>query len=195
MAELKLIQAQVNPHFLFNSLNTIISILRNDAERARELLIHLSNFFRKNLKRSGDLSTLEEELDHVNSYLKIEKARFEDRLSIEMDIDSSLLGLKLPTFTLQPLIENAIKHGISHMLEQGRATIHAYRKDDLVYIDIEDNAGSFYDRPAEDGLGIRIVDKRIKFLMGNNYGTTVACIPNQLTRITVKIPAAMEIPQ
>jgi two-component system LytT family sensor kinase len=189
MAELKLIQAQVNPHFLFNSLNTIISILRGDAERARELLIHLSNFFRKNLKRSGNLSTLEEELDHVNSYLKIEKARFEERLSIEMDIDPSLLGLKLPTFTLQPLIENAIKHGISHMLEPGFTRIHAYLKDALVFIEIEDNAGRFRDGNTDDGLGIRIVDKRIKFLMGNNYGTAVTCIPNRLTRITVKIPA------
>lgn len=189
MAELKLIQAQVNPHFLFNSLNTIISIIRNDADRARELLIHLSNFFRKNLKRSCDLSTLEEELDHVNSYLKIEKARFEDRLTIEMDIDPSLRGIRLPTFTLQPLIENAIKHGISNMLEQGRARIRVYRKDDLAYIEIEDNAGTFHESDDSDGLGIKIVDKRIKFLMGNSFGTSVTCIPNESTRVTVKIPA------
>jgi two-component system, LytTR family, sensor kinase len=189
MAELKLIQAQVNPHFLFNSLNTIISIIRNDADRARELLIHLSNFFRKNLKRSGNLSTLEEELDHVNSYLKIEKARFEDRLTIEMDIDPSLLGLRLPTFTLQPLIENAIKHGISNMLEQGKARIHAFRKDDLAYIVIEDNAGTFLENDTDDGLGIKIVDKRIKFLMGNSFGTSIDCIPNVITRVTVKVPA------
>ncbi len=189
MAELKLIQAQVNPHFLFNSLNTIISIIRKDADRARELLIHLSNFFRKNLKRNGDLSTLQEELDHVNSYLKIEKARFEDRLTVEMDIDPSLLGIRLPTFTLQPLIENALKHGISNMLEQGRARIQAYRQDDLAYIVIEDNAGTFEENGLADGLGIKIVDKRIKFLMGNNFGTSVTCVPNELTRVTVKIPA------
>lgn len=189
VAELKLIQAQVNPHFLFNSLNTIISIIRGDADRARELLIHLSNFFRKNLKRNGDLSTLEEELDHVNSYLKIEKARFEDRLSIEMDIDPSLLGLRLPTFTLQPLIENAIKHGISNILEPGRARIHAWRDGDVVYIEIEDNAGIYNESSANDGLGIKIVDKRIKFLMGNTFGTSVSCIPNEMTRVTVKVPA------
>jgi two-component system LytT family sensor kinase len=124
-SELKLLQAQVNPHFLFNCLNTIIAIVRKDSDRARELLIHLSNYFRKNLKRSSDFSTLEEELDHVNSYLKIEKARFEDRLTVEMDIDPSLLGLKIPTFTLQPLIENAIKHGISNMLEPGVTRIRA----------------------------------------------------------------------
>ncbi|MHC1726095.1 MAG: LytS/YhcK type 5TM receptor domain-containing protein [Syntrophobacteraceae bacterium] len=189
VAELKLIQAQVNPHFLFNSLNTIISIIRKDADRARELLIHLSNFFRKNLKRNGDFSTLEEELDHVNSYLKIEKARFEDRLTVEMEIDPSLLGIRLPTFTLQPLIENAIKHGISNMLEQGKARIHAYREDELAYIVIEDNAGTFQESGLSDGLGIRIVDKRIKFLMGNSFGTSITCVPNEMTRVTVKIPA------
>jgi len=90
-SELKLLQAQVNPHFLFNALNTIIAILRFDAARGKELLIHLSNFFRKNLKRVSDLSTLEEELDQVNSYLQIEKARFDDRLTFEIDIDPALL--------------------------------------------------------------------------------------------------------
>ncbi|MCE5335399.1 MAG: sensor histidine kinase [Desulfobacteraceae bacterium] len=189
MAELKLIQAQVNPHFLFNSLNTIISIIRQDADRARELLIHLSNFFRKNLKRSGNLSTLEEELDHVNSYLKIEKARFEDRLTVEMDIDPSLLHIQLPTFTLQPLIENAIKHGVSNMLEQGKTLIRAYRKEGLAFIEIEDNAGAYEENGGTDGLGIKIVDRRIKFLMGNSFGTSITCVPNEYTRVTVKIPA------
>jgi two-component system, LytTR family, sensor kinase len=186
--ELKLLQAQVNPHFLFNSLNTIISITRNNAVRARELLIHLSNFFRKNLKRGSDLSTLEEELDQVNSYLQIEKARFDDRLAIQMDIDPSLLKLKIPTFTLQPLIENAIKHGISNILEQGIAKISAYRKDGLAFIEIEDNAGTFCENEANDGLGIKIVDKRIKSLFGNDFGTAVYSVPDEMTRVTIKIP-------
>ncbi|MHC1742458.1 MAG: LytS/YhcK type 5TM receptor domain-containing protein [Syntrophobacteraceae bacterium] len=189
MAELKILQAQVNPHFLFNSLNTIISIIRSDAGRARELLIHLSNFFRKNLKRSVELSTLEEELDHINSYLKIEKARFEDRLTIEMDIDRSLLQLKIPSFTLQPLVENAIKHGISNMLGPGIARIQAYREGDLAVIEIEDNAGTYCEDGESNGLGIKIVDRRIKILMGESYGTRVACVPNEMTRITVTIPA------
>ncbi|HYA13205.1 MAG TPA: sensor histidine kinase [Syntrophales bacterium] len=186
--ELKLLQAQINPHFLFNSLNTIISITRNNAARARELLTHLSNFFRKNLKRGNDLSTLEEELDEVNSYLQIEKARFDDRLVIQMDIDPPLLKLRVPTFTLQPLIENAIKHGISNMLEQGTAKIHAYRDDSLAFIEIEDNAGSFRENSTGDGLGIKIVDRRIKSLFGNEYGTTIPCVPNKMTRLTIKIP-------
>ncbi|HAA03221.1 MAG TPA: sensor histidine kinase [Syntrophobacteraceae bacterium] len=187
-AELKLLQAQVNPHFLFNSLNTIIAIIRKDAERAKDLLIHLSHFLRKNLKRSSEFSTLEEELDHITSYLIIEKARFENRLQVEMNIDPALLHLKVPTFTLQPLVENAIKHGISTLLTPGLARIHAYRRDGVACIEIEDNAGTYHEDAHNDGLGIQIVDRRIKNLLGNQYGTSIACEPHQRTRITVELP-------
>jgi two-component system LytT family sensor kinase len=188
MAELKLVQAQVNPHFLFNSLNTIISIVRKDADRAKDLLIHLSNFFRKNLKRTSELSTLEEELARVNSYLEIEKARFEDRLIVEIDTEPSLLNLRVPTFTLQPLVENAIKHGISNMLGQGVAKIRAYRQDGFAIIEIEDNAGTYDEKEVDHGLGIQIVDKRIRFLMGSGSGTSVTCVPNEMTRVTIRMP-------
>jgi two-component system LytT family sensor kinase len=189
-AELKLLQAQVNPHFLFNSLNTIVAVTRTDPDRARELLVHLSHFFRKNLKRSSDVSTLQEELEHVGSYLEIEKARFRERLHVEIDVDPSLLQLRVPTFTLQPLIENAIRHGISTTLSQGKARIHAYRRDGEVVIDIEDNAGAYTEPDvAKGGLGMRIVDKRIKNLLGERYGVTVECVPQELTRVTVCLPA------
>jgi two-component system LytT family sensor kinase len=187
--ELKLIQAQVNPHFLFNSLNTIGAITRRQPERARELLVHLSTFLRKNLKRSADLSTLEEELEHVSSYLEIEKARFQDRLIVETDVDPGLLKLRLPTFTLQPLIENAIKHGLSTTIARGTARIHAYREDGNAVIDIEDDAGAWVERPdGGGGLGLKIVDKRIKNLLGGASGVTVHCVPHELTRVTVRIP-------
>jgi len=150
--------------------------------------MHLSNFFRKNLKRAGDLSTLAEEIDHVSSYLKIEEARFEDRLVVEMDIDPSLLNLKIPAFTLQPLIENALKHGISNTLDRGVVRIHAYREDDIAFIAIEDNAGVFRQHGKSDGLGIHLVDRRIKLLMGASFGTSVSCIPHELTRVTVRVP-------
>ncbi|MBS1109496.1 MAG: signal transduction histidine kinase, LytS, partial [Anaeromyxobacteraceae bacterium] len=143
LSELKLARAQVNPHFLFNALNTIIAILRRDADRSRELLIHLSNFFRKNLKRSSDVSTLAEELEHVGAYLEIEKARFEGRIVVETDVDPSLVRLTLPAFTLQPLVENAFKHGLSGMLAEGRVSIRARRLDGAVVVEVEDNAGSW----------------------------------------------------
>lgn len=187
-SELKLVQAQVNPHFLFNALNTIIAVVRKDAEQGRELLLHLSNFFRKNLKRSGDLATLEEELDHVGSYLKIEKARFEERLTIETDIDPALLQLKVPVFTLQPIIENAVKHGISSMLDGGVVRIVARQEGQNALIEIEDNAGSYREKLNEEGLGINIVDKRIRNLFGKPYGVTIACTPGQKTLVSMMIP-------
>lgn len=186
-SELKLVHAQINPHFLFNALNTIIAVIRIDAGRARELLLHLSNFFRKNLKRSGELATLVEELDHVNSYLVIEKARFGDRLTVETHIDEGLLALKIPTFTLQPLIENAIKHGISGMLAAGHVELRASSDEERTLIVIEDNAGS-YNPVGEAGLGMQLVDKRIKNLCGGDYGLSVTCEAGQWTRIALALP-------
>ena len=189
MAELKLAQAQVNPHFLFNALNTIIAILRKDADRARELLIHLSNFFRKNLKRASDVSTLAEELEHVRAYLEIEKARFEGRIAVETQVDPALLTLRLPAFTLQPLVENAFKHGFSATLGEGRATIRAYRRDGAAVVEIEDNAGAWKAPRESAGLGMQIVDKRVKNLYGDGWGLSVECVPQEVTRVTVRLPA------
>jgi two-component system LytT family sensor kinase len=188
IAELKLVQAQINPHFLFNALNTIIAIIRKDADRARDLLFHLSNFFRKNLKHTGELATLEEELNHVKSYLVIEKARFEDRLQLEMEIDPSLLSLKLPVFTLQPIVENAIKHGIATLLGQGMIRLTAARQQPgMVRITVEDNGGNFVER-GRKGLGLNIVEKRLKTLCGENHGLEITCIPHERTEIAITVP-------
>jgi len=186
-SELQLAQAQINPHFLFNTLNTIIAIIRKDSDRARDLLMHLSNFFRKNLKHTGDLATLEDELNHTNSYLVIEKARFEDKLQLEMDIDPSLLSLKMPVFTLQPIVENAIKHGISNILGQGLIRLSAHREPGCVRITVEDNAGNFVERNKK-GLGMNIVEKRIKNLCGGGHGLDISCIPQKSTVISITIP-------
>jgi two-component system LytT family sensor kinase len=190
MSELKLVQAQVNPHFLFNALNTIIAILRRDSSRARELLIHLSQFFRKNLKRSSDVSTLAEELEHVGAYLEIEKARFEGRLVVETEIDPALLSLEMPAFTLQPLVENAFKHGLSTLLGEARATIRAFRRDGAAVVEIEDNAGTWVEPLEKAGLGMQIVDKRLKNLYGDAFGIAVSCVPQELTRVSLRLPAA-----
>jgi two-component system LytT family sensor kinase len=189
-SEVKLLQAQVNPHFLFNALNTLVAVTRKDPDRARELLIHLSTFLRKNLKRDSDVATLAEELEHVGSYLEIEQARFGDRLLVETEVEEGLASVRLPTFTLQPLVENAIRHGVGAALGPGRARIHAYRQGGAVLIDVEDNAGA-YQAPAAGGagLGMRIVDRRIKNLVGDTYGVSVTCVPSELTRVTVRLPA------
>lgn len=189
-SELKLVQAQINPHFLFNSLNTVIAVIRKDADRGRDLLLHLSNFFRKNLKRTSDMATLAEELDHVNSYLKLEKARFEDRLRVEVDVDPDLLKLRMPIFVLQPILENAVKHGISNILGQGIIHLAANQQGDQVIITIEDNAG-LYQAGDQSGLGVNIVDKRIRSLYGDQFGLSITCIPEQSTLVTIRLPMEM----
>ncbi len=189
-SELKLIQAQINPHFLFNALNTIVAVLRQDAGRARDLLLNLSSFLRKNLKRSEELATLEEELAHVDAYLGIEKARFEDRLRVETQIDPDLLALKIPAFTLQPIVENAIKHGISGLLEQGLVRISVRQDAGEVRIVVEDNAGAYGEASPDEGLGMKMVDKRIRNFCGNRYGVTVDCRPQEWTRVTIAVPGA-----
>ncbi|WP_447065980.1 LytS/YhcK type 5TM receptor domain-containing protein [Vibrio alginolyticus] len=188
-AEIKLLHAQVNPHFLFNALNTISAITRRDPDKARELIQNLSHFFRSNLKQNINTVTLKEELAHVNSYLSIEKARFTDRLEVEIDIQPELLDIKLPSFTLQPLVENAIKHGISNMLEGGNVHIYSEAHPQGHLITVEDNAGSF-EPPKENhsGLGLEIVDKRLTNQFGRDAALKITCEPHQFTKMSFIIP-------
>lgn len=187
-AELRLLQAQVNPHFLFNALNTISSVIRRDPTRARQLILHLSQFFRSNLKQNIEQVTLAEELNHVKAYLEIELARFSDRLNVEIDIPDTLLSLKLPTFTLQPLVENAIKHGTAHLLENGKITIYAAETQDYIELVVEDNAGNYQVTHESTGLGMKIVDKRLRNKFGQEFGLIMQCQPQQWTRATIHLP-------
>ncbi|MGL5813339.1 MAG: LytS/YhcK type 5TM receptor domain-containing protein [Aeromonas sp.] len=191
-SELKLIQAQINPHFLFNTLNTISAITRREPERARQLLLHLSRFFRKNLKRQDGLVTLQEELEHCQSYLEIEQARFGERLSVQNEIPPHLGELKLPSFTLQPLIENAIKHGICSLLEQGKIRLFVEEQEEKVILCVEDNAGAWQAGAGGDGLGMSIVDRRLKSAFGERFGIQVACEPEQWTRVSFTLPKTPE---
>lgn len=188
-AEIKLLHAQVNPHFLFNALNTISAVIRRDPPKARELIQHLSQFFRSNLKQNIETVTLKEELAHVNAYLTIEKARFTDRLDVEFNIDDSILERNLPSFTLQPLVENAIKHGISNRLEGGIIRIFSENVDGGTRIIVEDNAGS-YTTPDEDhiGLGMQIVDKRLRNQFGRHSALCIDVAPQRFTKMSFIIP-------
>lgn len=188
-AEIKLLHAQVNPHFLFNALNTISAVVRRDPSKARELIQHLSQFFRSNLKQNIEAVTLKDELAHVNAYLTIEKARFTDRLEVDIDIDSSLLQRKLPTFTLQPLVENAIKHGISNLLEGGVIRIYSQPEAQGQRIIVEDNAGSYLTPQSEHaGLGMQIVAKRLTNKFGQISDLKIDVKANQYTRMSFLIP-------
>lgn len=188
-AEIKLLQAQVNPHFLFNALNTISAVIRRDPNKARSLIQHLSQFFRSNLKQNVETVTLKEEIQHVNSYLTIEQARFSDRLSVSIDIPESLSAASLPSFTLQPLVENAIKHGTATLLSDG--VIKIYTKPTTLgnIIIVEDNAGN-YTAPQKEssGLGMQIVNQRLIHYFGEKSKLLVDVKPEVYTRMSFLLP-------
>jgi len=195
-AELRLLQAQVNPHFLFNALNTISAVIRKDPDKARQLIQHLSQFFRRNLKQNIESVTLKDELAHIHAYLEIEHARFSDRLAVHIDIDDRLLMQQVPTFTLQPLVENAIKHGTSTLLENGEIKITGVLAHDVVLLRVIDNAGAYCltekylseKKQQQVGLGLQIVDKRLKSRFGEQYGLTMLCTAGVRTTAEIRFP-------
>lgn len=192
-SEIKLLQAQINPHFLFNALNTLAAVIRRDPEAARQIVQYLSTFFRKSLKRVGNDASLKDEIEHVDAYLQIELARFAGRLDVKMAVSDDLLHLRLPAFSLQPIVENAIKYGISQMIEPGKITISAHRRDDVLTIQVEDSAGLYHPMPNGDGLGMNLVDRRIKIRYGAAYGVDVTCEPEHWTRVAIRLPVEEEL--
>jgi len=187
-SEIKLLQAQVNPHFLFNALNTLSAVIRINPEKARFLVQNLSTFFRKNLKRSSEEACLSDEIEHVNAYLQIELARFAPRLSIDIDMPEELRDARLPAFTLQPIVENAIKHGTSQLMCDGLIHIDAVRDHDNLVVSVEDNAGLYEKSANGDGMGMSLVDRRIKSRYGDAYGIEIECEPDRYTRVNLRIP-------
>jgi two-component system LytT family sensor kinase len=186
--QLKLLQAQIKPHFLYNSLATIAAITPKQPDKARDLLLNLSDFFRMNLKTPGDTSTLREEYKHLKSYLEIEKARYKDNLQVQINIPDELMDKKLPVFTLQPLVENAVEHGTSERVQVGIVSISVIEQDEGLLLTVEDNAG-LYTQPDTDANGIGLtLDKRIKLLYGINYGVSIECQEKQWTKILVRLP-------
>jgi len=192
-SEIKLLQAQINPHFLFNALNTLAAVIRRDPEAARQLVQYLSTFFRKSLKRIGNEATLGDEIEHVDAYLHIELARFADRLDVQFAVPNDLLPLRLPAFSLQPIVENAIKYGISQMLDAGTIRISAQRQAGVLTIVVEDSAGLYQPTPGGDGLGMNLVDRRIKIRYGAAYGIAVSCEPDCWTRVAIRLPVEEEL--
>ncbi len=164
--ELKLLKAQVDSHFLFNTLNTIYYTAKKDPELSRQLVMDLSNLIRINLKRQDELCSLADELEHVQRYLRIEKVRFQDKLTVLEKIECDANSIKLPMFSVQTLVENAIKHGISKSLQGGTVTIHCYQQADAMVIDVCDSAnmlGLSDSAPkTEKSLGLNLVRDRLK---------------------------------
>ncbi|VAW44938.1 hypothetical protein MNBD_GAMMA04-265 [hydrothermal vent metagenome] len=189
-AEHKLLVAQINPHFLSNALNTISSMVRTDKDQSRQLLAKLAFLMRKSIKQGNEISTLEQELAHMDAYLSIDLARYGSKLTIEKNIDPKLMNALLPSFILQPLVENAVKHGISHLLIPGTIHIRAWQpKNKQLQIDIKDSAGQYQPTSiASKRIGMNNVDERIKAMFGQQYGLSVDCSPNEHTTVTITIP-------
>jgi LytS/YehU family sensor histidine kinase len=182
-AELQSLEAQVNPHFLFNTLTTIGALTRSDPETARGMIKDLSEFLRKSLNREEEMSTLADELAIVELYLRLEKARFGDRLQVNIQIPAELLGELVPVFALQPLVENAIKHGIGPRRGGGTVTLRAGHDAQGAWIEVQDdglgiapgtlarlNAQGGIRSEAGMGIGLQNLHRRLRILFGSRSG-------------------------
>lgn len=197
-AQLDALRAQINPHFLFNTLNTIIMFSRTDPEMARRLLIRLASFFRHAFKQTGHFITLREELECIDTYLVLEKARFHEKLRVSRDIDESLLDYQVPVLTLQPLVENAVKHGVMPKMGEGTVHITIRRAGNEMYVEIaDDGVGISPDilphvfKPgfgSASGVGLSNVNERLKSLFGPDSALRIESKVNRGTRVYFKIP-------
>ncbi|CCH51131.1 signal transduction histidine kinase, LytS [Fibrisoma limi BUZ 3] len=168
-AELDALQAKINPHFLYNALNSIASLVHDDPDRAEEMTLLLSKLFRYSTGRDGELfSSIADELEMVRTYLQVEQVRFGDRLSFSVSISNPALNeLRLPQFLLQPIVENAIKHGIAKRADSGRIDVRIYEQDGYLHLCVHDNGPDFADTMS-GGYGLRSIQDKLKLLYGDD---------------------------
>ena len=165
-AELQSLRAKINPHFLYNALNSIASLATSDAQKTEQMALALSDFFKYAINRDQkQLNTISEELNATRTYLEIEKVRFGDRLNFEIDCPSEFLEIQIPQLLIQPLVENAIKHGLSKITEKGIVKISLQKQGNYLQIRVYDNGPSFPEEPLT-GFGIRNTQERITLLYG-----------------------------
>jgi two-component system LytT family sensor kinase len=192
-ARMDALSAQINPHFLFNTLNTVSSLIRYDPDTARGVVIKLSNILRRLLRKHETFVPLQEELDFIDDYLDIEVARFgRDNLVILKQIDEKTSDAFVPSMLLQPIVENALKHGLAAKLGGGELTIRTESRDGRVIIGVEDNGvGIPKGRMAqvfEDGIGISNVHERLRVLYGADFRMDISSQEGTGTRICIDIP-------
>lgn len=201
-AEIKALQAQINPHFLFNAINTIISYTRTSPETASELLVKLADFFRTNINPGVGNVSLATEIEHCRAYIAIESARFEERIRVSYDLEEKSLGCLLPPLILQPLVENALKHGILPLVQGGEVTIAAHEENGVVRIEVRDNgvgisaerlAALFADTatssPREGaGIALKNVNARLTAVFGAEHALSIESAPGLGTSVSFTVP-------
>ena len=195
-ARLDALQRQINPHFLFNTLNSIASLVRMKPEKAREMTVKLANILRALLKDHDTYVPLRDELSFTDDYLDIEVARFgADKLRVEKEIDPRTLDVLVPSILLQPLIENSIKHGLEPRLHGGTVTLRSRLEGNRVLIEVADDGVGMGNRPATalrregSGIGMKNVQERLDVLYGNQARFQVVSNPGRGTLVSIEIPS------
>jgi len=192
-ARMDALTSQINPHFLFNTLNTVSSLIRFDPDMARGVVLKLSNILRRLLRKHETFVPLQEELEFIDNYLDIEVIRFgRDKLQFFKEVDDGVLEAFVPSMLLQPMIENAIKHGIAPRLEGGKIHLRAHVADGKLAIEIEDNGiGMPAERLREvygGGIGISNVNERLRLLYGDQFKMEIRSQEGQGTVIHIEVP-------
>ena len=199
-AEVRALRAQISPHFVYNSLGAIASFVRTDPDRARELLLEFADFTRYSFRRHGDYTTLAEELRSIERYLLLEQARFGERLQVSLTVAPEVLSVAVPFLCIQPLVENAVRHGLEGVAGSsgvGHVTITARDRGQDCLIEVEDDgAGEDPERvrralagdAAIDSVGLGNVDARLRATYGDDYGLVVETAKGAGTKVIVRVP-------
>lgn len=199
-AEIRRLQTQINPHFLFNALNTIGAFCRTKPERARSLLSELAMYMRRNLDAGDGFAPIGSELEQVRSYLEIEQARFGDRVKSEWNLDDGVENIEVPTLIIQPLVENSVKHGILGRDDGGTIRIRIGRDNNLVHVHIEDDGvgmdeatlwsvlNSENEFSGEDHIGVHNCNQRLEQIYGPSHMLSIISHPGKGTRVSFTIP-------
>ncbi|MFT7034071.1 MAG: two-component system LytT family sensor kinase, partial [Cyclobacteriaceae bacterium] len=187
-AQLDNLSAQLNPHFLFNSLNSIKSLVIENPNVARRAIDVLSDLLRSSLyEKDKDFITIKDELALVKDYIELEKLRFEERLEIDITIDKTLENFKIPTLSIQLLVENSIKHGIDKIIEGGLVTIKISKNKHQVYIQVQ-NPGTIVLNESLKGLGLRNLKERLEIQYKNSAFFSVAELDKNTVEATIILP-------
>jgi signal transduction histidine kinase len=196
-AQLEALRAQINPHFLFNSLNSIAQLISTEPERAEECVERLAEIFRYLLQSENrSFVTLEDELDIADAYLDIERARFGERLEVDFVVDEAVRHHVVPTLILQPLIENAVRHGVSQKVGGGKVSIEAQLQDGDLRVVVRDTGvgmKSGIDAALSRGVGLRNVYDRLVQLYGESYAPRIDSTPGAGTTVTVRVPPSSPV--